>query len=141
VALLLRRNGITRIRPLAAGLEGWRQRGFPLEPEGQRWAACWATGSSCPPRQNQPTGGIGSIGPLQTSQIGSSAVASARAIVARRSSTRSRATASITRYSFASSQPMFFGCRSGGLRCRPRASEDDPRPPGGLHHARGDCAS
>jgi len=30
VALLLRRKGITRIRPLAGGLEGWRQRGFPL---------------------------------------------------------------------------------------------------------------
>ena len=49
--------------------------------------------------------------------------------------------ASITRYSFASSQPMFFECRSGGLRCRPRASEDGPRSPGGLHHARGDCTS
>jgi len=30
VALLLRRKGITRIRPLAGGLDGWRRRGFPL---------------------------------------------------------------------------------------------------------------
>jgi rhodanese-related sulfurtransferase len=31
VALLLKRKGVTRIRPLAGGLEGWRERGFPLE--------------------------------------------------------------------------------------------------------------
>jgi rhodanese-related sulfurtransferase len=31
VALLLKRRGITRIRPLAGGLEGWRERGLPLE--------------------------------------------------------------------------------------------------------------
>jgi membrane protein DedA with SNARE-associated domain/rhodanese-related sulfurtransferase len=30
LALLLRRHGITRIRPLAEGYEGWRRRGFPL---------------------------------------------------------------------------------------------------------------
>jgi len=30
VALLLRRRGITRIRPLAGGLDGWRRRGYPL---------------------------------------------------------------------------------------------------------------
>jgi rhodanese-related sulfurtransferase len=30
VALLLRRRGITRIRPLAGGLAGWRGHGFPL---------------------------------------------------------------------------------------------------------------
>jgi 3-mercaptopyruvate sulfurtransferase SseA len=30
VALLLRRRGIMRIRPLAGGLEGWRQHGYPL---------------------------------------------------------------------------------------------------------------
>jgi 3-mercaptopyruvate sulfurtransferase SseA len=30
VALLLRRRGITRIRPLAGGLDGWRERGYPL---------------------------------------------------------------------------------------------------------------
>ena len=37
LALLLRSKGITRIRPLAEGYEGWRSRGFPLsrlsEPE------------------------------------------------------------------------------------------------------------
>ncbi len=32
MALLLRRNGITRVRPLAGGLEAWRERKFPLEP-------------------------------------------------------------------------------------------------------------
>jgi 3-mercaptopyruvate sulfurtransferase SseA len=31
VALLLRRRGIERVRPLAGGLEGWRARGYPLE--------------------------------------------------------------------------------------------------------------
>jgi 3-mercaptopyruvate sulfurtransferase SseA len=30
VALLLARRGITRIRPLAGGLGGWRERGLPL---------------------------------------------------------------------------------------------------------------
>jgi membrane protein DedA with SNARE-associated domain/rhodanese-related sulfurtransferase len=30
LALLLRSHGITRIRPLAEGYEGWRRRGFPL---------------------------------------------------------------------------------------------------------------
>jgi membrane protein DedA with SNARE-associated domain/rhodanese-related sulfurtransferase len=31
LALLLRSKGITRIRPLAEGYEGWRSRGFPLQ--------------------------------------------------------------------------------------------------------------
>ncbi len=31
MALLLRKNGITRVRPLAGGLEIWRERNFPLE--------------------------------------------------------------------------------------------------------------
>jgi membrane protein DedA with SNARE-associated domain/rhodanese-related sulfurtransferase len=31
MALRLRSRGITRIRPLAEGLEGWRKRGFPLQ--------------------------------------------------------------------------------------------------------------
>jgi rhodanese-related sulfurtransferase len=30
LALLLRSKGITRIRPLAEGYEGWRSRGFPM---------------------------------------------------------------------------------------------------------------
>jgi len=30
LALLLRSKGITRIRPLAEGYEGWRRRGFPM---------------------------------------------------------------------------------------------------------------
>jgi rhodanese-related sulfurtransferase len=30
VALLLRKNGIKRIRPLQGGLEAWRDRGYPL---------------------------------------------------------------------------------------------------------------
>lgn len=32
LALLLRSKGITQIRPLAGGYEGWRSRGFPLVP-------------------------------------------------------------------------------------------------------------
>ena len=32
LALLLRSKGITQIRPLAGGYEGWRNRGFPLVP-------------------------------------------------------------------------------------------------------------
>jgi 3-mercaptopyruvate sulfurtransferase SseA len=31
VALLLRRNGIKRIRPLQGGLDAWRERGYPLD--------------------------------------------------------------------------------------------------------------
>jgi rhodanese-related sulfurtransferase len=31
MALRLRSQGITRIRPLAEGLDGWRKRGFPLQ--------------------------------------------------------------------------------------------------------------
>jgi rhodanese-related sulfurtransferase len=30
VALLLKKNGINRIRPLQGGLNAWRDRGFPL---------------------------------------------------------------------------------------------------------------
>jgi rhodanese-related sulfurtransferase len=30
VALLLRKNGIRRIRPLQGGLDAWRERGYPL---------------------------------------------------------------------------------------------------------------
>ncbi|HEX6812131.1 MAG TPA: hypothetical protein VF384_10950 [Planctomycetota bacterium] len=32
MALLLIRRGITRIRPLAGGLQAWRQLGLPLSP-------------------------------------------------------------------------------------------------------------
>jgi rhodanese-related sulfurtransferase len=31
VALLLRKQGITRIRPLQGGLDGWRQLGYPVD--------------------------------------------------------------------------------------------------------------
>jgi len=31
IALLLKKNGITRVRPLAGGVEAWRERNFPLE--------------------------------------------------------------------------------------------------------------
>ena len=27
---MLRRHGISRVRPLAGGLNGWRERGYPL---------------------------------------------------------------------------------------------------------------
>jgi hypothetical protein len=30
VALLLRRRGIVRVRPLAGGFHGWRKLGYPL---------------------------------------------------------------------------------------------------------------
>ncbi|HVN09951.1 MAG TPA: hypothetical protein VMV61_13315 [Patescibacteria group bacterium] len=30
MALQLRRNGIQRVRPLAGGLDGWRERGYPI---------------------------------------------------------------------------------------------------------------
>jgi rhodanese-related sulfurtransferase len=35
VALDLRKLGVTRVRPLAGGLEGWHQRGFPVTPVGE----------------------------------------------------------------------------------------------------------
>jgi membrane protein DedA with SNARE-associated domain/rhodanese-related sulfurtransferase len=31
MALLLRRNGVTKVRPLAGGIDAWRERDFPLE--------------------------------------------------------------------------------------------------------------
>jgi len=31
VALLLRKKGITRIRPLQGGLDAWRERGYPMD--------------------------------------------------------------------------------------------------------------
>jgi 3-mercaptopyruvate sulfurtransferase SseA len=31
VALLLRRRGIARVRPLAGGFDAWRERGYPVE--------------------------------------------------------------------------------------------------------------
>jgi 3-mercaptopyruvate sulfurtransferase SseA len=31
VALLLRKKGIMRIRPLQGGLNAWRERGYPLD--------------------------------------------------------------------------------------------------------------
>jgi len=30
VALLLRERGIERVRPLAGGLRGWQERGYPM---------------------------------------------------------------------------------------------------------------
>jgi rhodanese-related sulfurtransferase len=30
VALILRRRGIERVRPLAGGFQGWRDRGYPV---------------------------------------------------------------------------------------------------------------
>ncbi|HUK54632.1 MAG TPA: hypothetical protein VL099_15200 [Candidatus Binatia bacterium] len=45
MALLLRKQGIENVRPLAGGLDGWRERGFPitsaeqLEPAGAKPAA------------------------------------------------------------------------------------------------------
>ncbi len=33
VALALRAKGVTRVRPLAGGLQAWRERGFPVTSE------------------------------------------------------------------------------------------------------------
>jgi len=32
VALALRRNGISRVRPLLGGIDAWRERNYPIEP-------------------------------------------------------------------------------------------------------------
>jgi len=32
VALLLMKNGVTRVRPLAGGIDAWRDLGFPMTP-------------------------------------------------------------------------------------------------------------
>jgi 3-mercaptopyruvate sulfurtransferase SseA len=34
VALQLKKRGIENVRPLEGGLEGWRERGFPLQTVG-----------------------------------------------------------------------------------------------------------
>jgi rhodanese-related sulfurtransferase len=31
LALLLRKQGITRVRPLEGGFDAWRQRGYPVD--------------------------------------------------------------------------------------------------------------
>ena len=31
MALLLRRKGVTKVRPLTGGIDAWRERNFPLE--------------------------------------------------------------------------------------------------------------
>jgi len=36
VALELHKVGITRVRPLDGGYDGWRERGFPVEPAGNK---------------------------------------------------------------------------------------------------------
>jgi rhodanese-related sulfurtransferase len=38
VALVLRRRGIERVRPLEGGLHAWRDRGFPLQARERRSA-------------------------------------------------------------------------------------------------------
>ena len=38
MALLLKKNGITRVRPLAGGVEAWRERNFPLQKLGEQAA-------------------------------------------------------------------------------------------------------
>jgi 3-mercaptopyruvate sulfurtransferase SseA len=43
VALLLRKRGIERIRPLAGGLQAWLDRGFAVEPVRPRAATQAAT--------------------------------------------------------------------------------------------------
>jgi 3-mercaptopyruvate sulfurtransferase SseA len=36
VALLLRRRGVQKIRPLAGGLKEWRKKGYPVMSSGER---------------------------------------------------------------------------------------------------------
>jgi membrane protein DedA with SNARE-associated domain/rhodanese-related sulfurtransferase len=38
MALLLKKNGITRVRPLAGGVEAWRARNYPLQKHGEQVA-------------------------------------------------------------------------------------------------------
>jgi membrane protein DedA with SNARE-associated domain/rhodanese-related sulfurtransferase len=38
MAILLKKNGITRVRPLAGGVEAWRERNFPLQKLGEQMA-------------------------------------------------------------------------------------------------------
>jgi membrane protein DedA with SNARE-associated domain/rhodanese-related sulfurtransferase len=38
MAILLKKNGITRVRPLAGGVEAWRERNFPLQKLGEQVA-------------------------------------------------------------------------------------------------------
>jgi len=38
MALLLKKNGITRVRPLAGGVDAWRERNFPLQKLGEQAA-------------------------------------------------------------------------------------------------------
>lgn len=38
MALLLKKNGITRVRPLAGGVEAWRERNYPLQKLGEQVA-------------------------------------------------------------------------------------------------------
>ena len=38
MALLLKKNGITRVRPLAGGVEAWRERNYPLQKLGEQAA-------------------------------------------------------------------------------------------------------
>jgi membrane protein DedA with SNARE-associated domain/rhodanese-related sulfurtransferase len=45
MALRLRSQGITRIRPLAEGLEGWRKRGFPMQPPDMKQPLAEAAGA------------------------------------------------------------------------------------------------
>jgi 3-mercaptopyruvate sulfurtransferase SseA len=39
VALLLRRKGVQKIRPLAGGFDGWREKGFPVTGREEKAAA------------------------------------------------------------------------------------------------------
>lgn len=43
MALQLARRGIVRVHPLEGGLEGWKSRGFPVEPIPVREAATTST--------------------------------------------------------------------------------------------------
>jgi len=46
VALLLRKRGITRVRPLLGGFEAWKERGFPVEKQLVQLPGAPASGQS-----------------------------------------------------------------------------------------------
>ena len=54
VALLLRRNGIARVRPLLGGIDAWRERNYPLDPHVQFIAVVPETGGTPPAPEPLP---------------------------------------------------------------------------------------
>jgi hypothetical protein len=47
VALMLKKRGIRRVRPLAGGFGGWQERAFPIEPLGYQPVVDSDTAGEC----------------------------------------------------------------------------------------------